>query len=97
MNTMPSIVADYASDEMQRAILSIRQNPDVYVIADKANSEKKGATSASFPKMLAWTNKTTLLIETFLLDADSAGNDTKSAAKLSKNQLQNSSWEMTSS
>ena len=57
MNTMPSIVADSASDEMQRAIVSIRQNPAVYVIADKANSKKKGATSASFPKMLAWTNK----------------------------------------
>ena len=52
-----------------------------------ALSKKKGATSASFPKMLAWTNKTTLLIETFLLDADSAGNDTKSAAKAIKNSI----------
>ena len=59
----------------------IHWNPNVYLIANKANSDKKGARSATFPKMIAYTNPSSFVIEEFLLDCDSVGNFSKDASK----------------
>ena len=56
-------------------------NPFIYILADKANSSKKGAQTATLPKIISFTNKTTHKIEEFILDTDAAGEDSVEVAK----------------
>ena len=51
------------------------------MLADKANSEKRGGQTATLPKIISFTNKDTYVIEEFVLDVDSAGKDSVEAAK----------------
>ena len=57
------------------------------VIADKENIDKKGARSATFPKLLAYfCLKTHRLIE-FIVDCDCAGNTSVEAANAIEHSL----------
>ena len=58
----------------------IEQNPNVYIVCDKANSDKAGAKSATFPKMVALYDKEQENIYEFLVDCDAAGSSTEEGA-----------------
>ena len=79
--TMNSIVADTAVDRLLDISTKIEENPCCYIICDKANSDKAGAKSATFPKMLAFVDKTSRTINEFLLDCDATGSSTEEAAE----------------
>ena len=58
-STFNSIIDDTAADRLYDIIAKIRDNPHCYIIVDKANSDKAGAKSATFPKMLSFVDRET--------------------------------------
>ena len=74
-------VAQYATSSYLRALEVLKQNPYIYILADKANSAKKGSQTATLPKIIAYTNPKTHHIEEFLLDCNASGEDSAEVAK----------------
>ena len=60
----------------------------MFIIADKANRDKKGARSATFPKMLAWFDIKTHRVMKIVVDYDAAGSTSVNAATAIENPLQ---------
>ena len=85
--TLHQIIQNVAVETLLVNNNKIHRNANIYLIADKANSDKKGARSATFPKMISYTNPSSFVIEEFLLDCDSAGNSSEDAAKALKHAL----------
>ena len=52
--TYQSILLDTATNTYAKTIQYLSQNGYVYISADKANSEKGGATKATLPKLLTF-------------------------------------------
>ena len=90
-HAIKNLVAEQASLSYLRVIEILKKNPHIYLLADKANSDKKGAQSATLPKIMAFTNKETYTIQEFILDCDASGEDSTEVAKAiisSLNRLQ---------
>ena len=73
-------VADYAASSYVRVLIILQRNPYAYLLADKAKSGKKGSQSATLPKINSFTNPDTRHIEKFLLDVNSAGENSEAVA-----------------
>ena len=89
-HAIENLVAEQASLSYLR-VIEVLKNPHLYLLAEKANSDKKGAQSATLPKIIAFTNNETYTIEEFILDYDASGEDSTEVAKviiLSLNRLQ---------
>ena len=79
--TIDRLVENLSVDTMIKFNAMIKKNPHVYLLCDKANSEKKGAKIASFPKLLVLVDPDSGEIVELLLDCDSAGSSSAEAAK----------------
>ena len=85
--SMPAIIADTAVDCFLTVAARIEENPYVFITCDKANSEKAGAKSATFPKMLSFVERSTGEVYEFLLDCDACGSASENAAAAIEHSL----------
>ena len=53
-NTYMELLKETATETMLVGMGKMKKSVHMYVIADKANSDKKGAVSATFPKLVAF-------------------------------------------
>ena len=53
----------------------------MYLLADNANSEKKGALTATLPRILVFTDVDTRCIQEFMIDVNAAGEDSDDVTK----------------
>ena len=72
--------------KVERKIL---QNSNIYLAADKANSEKADAKTATFPKQLSFVDKDSYKILEFLLDVDASRSMSADIAEAIKQSLLN--------
>lgn len=79
--TIDRLVENLSVEAMIKINAIIKRNPHVYLQCDKANSDKKGAKSAMFPKLLCIFNPTSEEIVELLLDCDSAGGSSEEAVE----------------
>ena len=73
-------MADYDASSYVQILALLQKNPYAYLLADKANSGKKGSQSATLPKIISFTNAETHRIEEFLLDVNSSGENSEAVA-----------------
>lgn len=87
-NSYKNMVKDVAKDTILCNISKMKKAVFIYLIADKANSDKRGGTEATFPKLFAFYNPEKNKVEEFLIDCDSAGNSSDEAARAIKHSLE---------
>ena len=85
--TYKRVIENQAMVNYTKFVSMVNKNPNIYISSDKSNSEKGGSSKATLPNLITFTNIFTRTIITFILDYDSAGDDSEDVSNTIRHRI----------